>query len=294
LDSAGDFSQYRLLVLPDHIQVSPMLDRKLREYLAGGGSIVASYASGMDDRQNAFTTDLFGVTQINEGPRDLNGRLVRGKAYERHDYCEYILPRGRIGRGLAETEHAMYRKGISISALPGSETLAPVIGSWFDRTYRHFCSHRQTPSSGLETQPGIVRNGRCIYFSSPIFSQYDDNAPRWCKLLVLNAIDMLLPDPFIKHDGPSTLQVTLTEQSNHDRWIVHLLHFIPERRSKELDVIEDVIPLSNLKVFVRPPRPVQSAAIVPNSTRLTVSSEDPYVSFVVPRVDGHAMVSLTF
>jgi hypothetical protein len=183
---------------------------------------------------------------------------------------------------------------MAISAAPGTETLAPLIGSWFDRTYQHFCSHRQTPSSGSVTQPGIVQNGRCIYFSNPIFSQFDDSAPNWCKVLLLNAIQRLLPDPLVRHDGPSTLQVTVTDQPTRNRWVLHLLHFIPERRSKELDVIEDVIPLFNVKLFVRTPLVVREAVVVPEGASLPVAYQGPYLSFQVPRIDGHAMVSLEF
>jgi Beta-galactosidase trimerisation domain len=294
LDSAGDFNKYRLLILPDHIPVSAELARKLKEYIEAGGSILASYASGMDEGQNGFSTNLFGVTLLNEGPRDSHGNLVRGRIYERHDYCEYLLPKGAIGHGLSATEHAMYRKGMAISASPSTETLAPLIGSWFDRTYRHFCSHRQTPSSGSVSQPGIVQNGRCIYFSNPIFSQYDDNAPHWCKVLVLNAIERLLPEPLVKHDGPSTLQVTVTQQPDHNRWVLHLLHFIPERRSKELDVIEDVIPLFNVNLFVLAPREILEAVLVPDGASLAFKKEGPYFIFQAPRIDGHGMVSLAF
>jgi hypothetical protein len=183
---------------------------------------------------------------------------------------------------------------MAIRAAAGTETLAPLIGSWFDRTYRHFCSHRQTPSSASVTQPGIVQNGRCIYFSNPVFSQYDDNAPRWCKVLVLNAIERLLPQPLVKHDGPSTLQVTIIHQPDQNRWVLHLLHFIPERRSKELDVIEDLIPLFNVNLRVRIPRVVRETVIVPEGVPLPFSYQDPYLLFQVPRLDGHAMVSLKF
>jgi len=67
--------------------------------------------------------------------------------------------------------------------------------------------------------------------------------PRWCKTLLLNALALLLPEPLARHDGPSTVRLSLTEQAGHDRWIVHLLHYIPERRGEDFDVIEDVIPL---------------------------------------------------
>ncbi len=183
---------------------------------------------------------------------------------------------------------------MAIRAGADAEVLAPIVGSFFDRTYRHFCSHRQTPSSGREIQPGIVRKGRCLYFSSPIFSQYNDNAPFWCKQLVLNAVHLLLPDPLVKHDGPSTLQITLTEQATHGRWILHLLHFIPERRSDLLDVIEDVIPLFKIKVAVRAPRPIRSVTLVPEKASLAFRLEESYTVFEVERIAGHAMVSLTF
>ena len=293
LDSASEFSKYRLLVLPDHIPVFGELVKKLEQYVADGGNVIASFASGMDAAQTQFSTDLFGVTVVNPGPRDMNGNLVRGKAFERHDYCEYLLPKGPIGHRLPQTEHAMYRKGMTIQATD-AEVLAPMVGSFFDRTYRHFCSHRQTPSSGSEVQPGIVRKGRCIYFSSPIFSQYNDNAPRWCKQLVLNAINLLFPNPLVKHDGPSTLQVTLTQQASQGRWILHLLHFIPERRSEALDVIEDVISLFKLKVGVKAPGTVREVTEVPEETPLAFRTEGLYTVFEVDRIDGHAMVSLTF
>jgi putative glycosyl hydrolase-like family 6 (GHL6) protein/glycosyl hydrolase family 42 (putative beta-galactosidase) len=203
LDSASNFAKYQLLVLPDHIPLSAQLAQKLEQYIGAGGSVIASFASGMDEQRTRFTTDLFGVTAVDPGPRDLNGNLVRGKAYEHHDYCEYIVPKHAIGRGLPQTEHAMYRRGMAIQAGAGSEVLVPIVKSFFDRTYRHFCSHRQTPSSGSEVQPGIVRKGRCIYFSSPIFSQYNDNAPRWCKRLVLNALNLCYRSPWSNTMGPA-------------------------------------------------------------------------------------------
>lgn len=294
LDSASDFSKYRVLLLPDHIPVNEELGQKLERYAAGGGSLIASFASGMDETQSRFATELFGVTLAGPGPRDLNGNLIRGKPFERHDYCEYLRPQGEIGRGLPATEHAMYRRGMAVGAGAETEVLAPIVASFFDRTYRHFCSHRQTPSSGREVQPGIVRNGRCIYFSSPIFSQYNDNAPRWCKQLVLNALELLLPEPLVQHDGPSTLQVTLTEQAGQGRWILHLLHFIPERRSETMDVIEDVIPLFKVKVRVRVPGSVREVAVVPEAALVPFRTEGPYAVFEVDRIDGHTMASLTF
>jgi hypothetical protein len=104
----------------------------------------------------------------------------------------------------------------------------------------------------------------------------------------------LLPEPLVKHDGPSTLQVTLTQQASQGRWILHLLHFIPERRSEELDVIEDVIPLFKVKVGVKAPGPVREVTVVPEEAPLAFRTEESYAVFEVDRIDGHTVVSLTF
>jgi hypothetical protein len=72
--------------------------------------------------------------------------------------------------------------------------------------------------------PAVIKNGRTIYFANPIFSEYNAFAPRWEKQLFLTALGLLLPDPLVWHAGPTTLQVTVNEQPDERRWIVHLRH----------------------------------------------------------------------
>jgi len=172
--------------------------------------------------------------------------------------------------------------------------LASKVLPYFDRTYQHFCSHRQTPSSGQAGPPAIVQRGRTIYFAHPIFTQYSRNAPRWCKALFLNALGLLLPEPLVRHDGPTTLQVTVNEQAAERRWVVHLLHYIPERRSQDIDVIEDVIPLYEVRVSVKIPHKVEAVMRVPEQEPLLHEQKGERVEFVLPKLVGHQMVALTF
>jgi hypothetical protein len=188
----------------------------------------------------------------------------------------------------------MYMRGVEVEAAPGSDVLADVILPYFPRTYKHFCSHRQTPSSGRVGGPAIVQRGRAIYFAHPIFAQYDRNAPRWCKTLFLNALDILLPEPLLRHGGPTTLRATVNEQAAENRWVMHLLHYIPERRSQDIDVIEDVIPLYDVRVSVRVPGQVTGVACVPEGQPLAYEQEEGYVEFVVPELVGHQIVELSF
>ncbi|MEM2513957.1 MAG: beta-galactosidase trimerization domain-containing protein, partial [Candidatus Bathyarchaeia archaeon] len=247
VDSASDLSRFKVLILPDNIPVSPDLAHKLEKFIADGGSIIASYESGLNNAKTDFALKELGVK-------------LRGPAPFSPDF---IIPRGEIGKGLPETEHVMYMRGLEVKLEQDSQVLADVVVPYFNRTYKHFCSHRHTPSSGKVGYPGIIRNGRIIYFIHPIFTQYYKNAPLWCKKLFLNALDMLLPEPLVRAEAPSTTLVTLNEQTAENRWVLHLLHYIPERRGQDFDIIEDVIPLFNLRISVRIPKRVEEVTCVP-------------------------------
>jgi hypothetical protein len=169
-----------------------------------------------------------------------------------------------------------------------------VVVPYFNRTFQHYSSHRHTPSSGRTGYAGAVRHGRTVYFAHPLFTQYAANAPRWCKRLVLNAVDLLLADPLVRHQGPSTLLTAVNEQTAARRWVVHLLHYVPERRGADFDVIEDVIPLFDLAVSLRAPRRVASVTAVPQQRAVPFEQRGGRVSFRVPRLEGHQMLAVAF
>lgn len=291
VDSQADFAPYRLLVLPDRIPVDAALAAKLERYLDAGGALIASFESGITPDGRGFALEALGVELASEGPRDAEGRLVRGRHFPSGDYAEYLRPGAAIGAGLPPTEHVMYMRGLEVRAVADAEILAETVASFFDRTYRHFSSHRQTPSSGKVRGPAILRRGRAIYFAHPIFSQYAQNAPRWCKRLFLNAVALLLPEPLVRHNGPSTLFVTLLEQPHERRRVLHLLHYIPERRGADFDVIEEAIPLYNLELSVLAPG-ARRVALAPDGVELSFRREGERVSFTLPRLDGHQMIAL--
>ncbi|MBZ4644585.1 MAG: hypothetical protein PWR27_2035 [Petroclostridium sp.] len=294
IDSESDFSRYKVLVLPDNIPVNEELANKLKKYLAVGGAVIASFESGLNEQKSEFGFKELGVRLKDELTCDIYGNPVKGKVFPRFDYADYIIPRGEIGKGLPETEHVMYIKGLEVEALPGSEVLADVILSHFNRTYEHFCSHRQTPSSGKVGYSGIVKNGNVIYFAHPIFTQYYQNAPRWCKQLFMNALDMFMKEPLLRHEGPSTMLATVNEQEKENRWVVHLLHYIPERRCQDIDIIEDVIPLYDVKVSIKTSKEVKDVTLVPEHEALKFDMKDGRLEFTVPKINGHQMIAINY
>lgn len=279
IDSQSDFSAYKLLILPDTIPVDAKLAAKLDKFINAGGAMLLSNRAGLDPAGARFASETFGVQYVGPAPFS----------------PDFIMPTTQIGSALPRTGHVMYQQGTQVSAIKGATVLAGVQTPYFNRTWEHFCSHNHAPSSGKTGYPAVVRKDRVIYFAHPIFSQYADNLPRWCKTLVLDAIAQLLAEPVIRTDGPGTLLTAVNDQPAKNRRVVHLLHYIPERRGQKFDTIEDVIPLHNLAVSVRADRAVKSVKTVPQDRAIDFTMTDTgRVEFTLDRLDGHQMIELAF
>ncbi len=275
LDSLGDFSGYKLLVLPDVIPVDDALAKKISTFVAGGGAVLASFKSGLDQNGEKFNLEELGLRFKGDAPYS----------------PDFVLPKGDIGKGLRETEYVMYLKGKKVETLPGTKVLAQTLIPYFNRTWEHFCSHRHTPSSGQTGYPAITQNGRVVYFQHPVFTQYNKNAPLWVKQLFLNAVDILLPDPLVRVSGPTSMIATLNVQKAKNRRVLHLLNYIPERRGEDFDVIQDVVPVFDIRVSVKTAN-CEKIQLVPQQKPLEFVRKAGRCEFTVPVVSGHQMVAL--
>ncbi len=278
VDSHEDFSAYRVLVLPDTIPVSSELAKRLQDYLEQGGAILASYKSGLRLDGSGFALVEFGIRLKGDAPYS----------------PDFIKPSGPIGAGLPETEHVMYMRGLEVKVEKGAKVLAKATEPYFNRTFDHFCSHLHTPSAGKEAYPAVVQRGKLIYFAHPVFTQYRRNAPSWCKRMVMNALNMLLPDPLLRIEGPTTLRATVNAQPAQNRWIVHLIHYIPERRGEAFDTIEDIIPLYDVSVSVRTPKQVKRVVCQPVNVQMPFEERSGRVEFIIPLLEGHQMVAIEY
>jgi hypothetical protein len=275
IDSQADFGRYRLLILPDEIPVDAALAAKIEAFLAAGGALIASHRSGLNGEGTAFALPLGGRYT---GPAPFTPM--------------FVTPREALASGLPLTEHVMYETGTAVEPLAGSEVLADNIAPYFNRTWRHYCSHQHAPSSGNLCGPAIVQAGRVVYFAQPLFTQYQKNAPRWCRALLKGALDRLLPQPALRVQAPSTLIATVTRQAAETRQLVHLLHYLPIRTNAGLDIVDEVVPLHDVEVSVRVDGPVAAVRCVPEGTPLPFTQADGRARFTVPVLNGYQIVEV--
>lgn len=276
IDSKTPMKDYKLVILPDNIEYSPELKSTLEDYIHTGGKVIGSYHSCVNTVQGSDS--IYGVTYQHESPY----------------YRDFIYPNSIIGKELHEEEYVMYLRGVQTEA-NDSTVLMHTIKPYFNREGEKFCSHQHTPSSGQQGYPAVTRKGDVIYFAHPIFNIYRKFSPIWCKMIMRDAIELLLRDKLITHNGPSTVITTINRQEDNNRDVVHILHYITEKRAETIYTIEDVIPLYNIefKIFVGDKK-VKSVQLVPSITSVDYHREGNYISLTMDKIEGHEMICIQY
>lgn len=261
---------YKLVILPDDLVVCGCFQKKLEEFVAKGGKVIAC-AKGGQNKDGEYPA-CFGAKS--NGPRNV--------------YPDFLIADGKLAEGLEpENEYVIYMQGEALESA-GAETILSARAPYFKREKDFFCSHRYTPSAKGEAYPAVLQKGGVILFGHPIFEQYRKNAPFWCKKLISNAIDMLLGERIVRHDGPSTMTVSVLDQPEENRTNLHILSYVPVRKSATIDIIEERTVLRNVTVNVNIPRKFTEARLVPENIPLEVKDG----AVTIPEINGYAIVEL--
>ncbi len=283
IDLQEDFSKFKLLILPDTIELSEELGDRLLTYLKEGGKVLATGRSGVKKSGDSFLLDF--------------GADFQGEGKYRPDY---IVPEHAFTSGKAP--HVMYEQGYEIVLTTGTPE-AYRKDSYFNRDVYHFCSHQHTPYNLEKKRAAAVSNGNTAYIGWDIFSDYAKYGSLHDKELIVCLIDKLLGEgKTISADLPDKGVVTLTLQETECRYVNHLLfahtslrgNFTLQGELKPIEVIEDIVPLHQVKVSVKTDHPIKRIVLVPQQQELDFEEKDGRIFYVVPKVACHQMVSLEY
>lgn len=270
LDETMALDGYRLIIVPDDFIATEQWQRKLDAYAQAGGRVIACYKGGLN------ANGLY--------PACYQAQYVR----DRQAFPDFLIADGVLANGLEpQNEYVLYQQGAEI--LPtGAETVLLARAPYFKREGDRFCSHQYTPSAKGDSYPAAIRSDNVLLFAHPMFSQYRKNAPFQVKQIIKNALDLLLPERLMQHDGPSTVTVQLLGQPDKGRVCAHILSYIPVRKSAEIDIIEERTVVNNLTIRLNLPQAVTKARLVPEDIELKVTDG----CITIPRVNGYAIVEL--
>ncbi len=276
-----DFSPYKVLILPDAVPVDEALKARLLAFLKAGGKLVLSGDGGA-----GAGLDLGGIWA---GRSETSPNYVAVAPEFSPDFCT--------------TPFVMYDYCRKFRVTTG-QSLGKVYESYFNRDFRHFCSHQHTPNrpenSGFDA--GALTEST-LYFAHPVFTLYKQTGAVALRQFATKAIRALLgKDLLVETNLPSMARLTVAEQKN--RRILHLLYANLITRGgghptvfsfqKPIEVIEELLPLHGVKCSLRAARPVASVTLEPQGESIAFEQKDGVCRFTVDSFACHQMVALNY
>jgi hypothetical protein len=223
LDEQSDLTPFPLIQLPDSTVITPRLADKLRAYYESGGKLLLSYRAGFDE-QGRWALGFLPLSF----PPDIES--TRFPTYWRAT-LEAIPSMGQADR-------VCYMPGLHVGMGAGVRTVVERVLPYFQRTDAVFCSHFQAPPMPEpDVHPAIVAGERFVYFADPVFREFRQTGNILMRDMWHHAMNALIGLPTCGAGLPVTIMVVPRRRG--DDLIVTLLHYIPVRKSLEIDLIEE-------------------------------------------------------
>lgn len=290
LDREMDFSRFKLLILPDVIRIDAALKARFDEYLAQGGRLLLTGESGLWKDRVEFAFDTGADCS---GPSEYSP--------------DFILPEPPFRADFVSTPVVMYSRSQRIRVTTG-ESLGQIYDPYFNRDFRHFCSHQHTPfredPSGFDCG---VRKGPVTYLAHPVFSLYRTYGAVVYREYISRIIASALgPDISLTTNLPSTARVSLNFQKSSGRHVLHLLFANTVSRGGAMDlaggtvsgsglsieVIEELLPLRNTLVSLHGMPALKRVTLEPGGTEIPFARSGGRVEFSIDEFTCHQIVVL--
>ena len=271
LPPGASLAGYPLVIVPESAPVDAATRQAFRDHLQRGGALLIAGQAALDQSGRPVLPEL-GIEAHGPSPYT----------------ATYLRPAPALAAGLPPTDHVLYERGFRMTAAGGAEVLCGVVEPYFERAWDRFCSHAQTPPDRPSPYAALVQSGRAITASFPLFTAYGQSGNLPYRELLRRCLDRLLPDPLLRDGGPSYLEATVVQGGA--RTAVHLLSFLPSRRTPTLDLIEDALPLVDMPLSVRLPQTPRRAFLAPAGADLSVTYAQGRAEVRVSVAGGHALV----
>jgi len=290
IDRHVDFGKYKMLILPGVVQIDGELKDKVDAFVANGGKLMLTGKSGLKKDGSGMAFDI--------------GATWHGESPFQPDYVEM----GTLAPSFVHMPLVMYARSQQVKPTSG-EVLASIREPYFNRTWKHFCSHQHAPAAKASGYAGAVRNSNIVYLAHPIFTIYFGQGAVAYKDYAINAIKAILGnDQTLTTNMPSMARVALNNQPGESRYVLHLLfgntiarggsvQFSPEgfvRNSNPLEVIEDLLPLRNTEVTLKLAKQVKSVTLEPEIGSLPFEVEEGRITLKIDEFTCHQMVALHY
>ena len=272
----SNYEKFKLIIVPSQACLSAEEGEMLNTYAQNGGRIIVLGEGALVEGDTTKTALSIGAKVVGKSPYNFDFTLLKSDTLMSED--------------MVSSPFLNYESGLRVEPTEGT-VLAAVREPYFNRTYEHYSSHRETPYRLEDSSyPAVLKNGNIIFFAHALDHLYTEHGVRLHRELLKNAIDLLYPDPILQVENlPSAGRVNLLQQGDKNRYVVHLLYSPPIQRGA-VRVIEDFLPVPDVGITLRVPEQVKKAYMIPGNQPLELTSDQGTVAVTVPEFTMHTGV----
>ena len=271
---AAPWDKYKILVLPDEVDVSADMAKRLQAHLDHGGAIISTGYSGLDETRSQFVLDAWGVDYQGDDPFD----------------PAYVAFGPEFTDGMPDMPVTLYEKGTDIAAKPGTDVLATIVAPYYNNEWDGRHGSRYTPPDTDTGRPAVTVCGRVAHVSHPVFRTYFNSGALPMRQIIANLLDRFLPEPLTRTPGaPAFSRVTVTSQPG--RRMVYVLAYLPESRGAGINMIEEPLELNDFTIGLRlDERLPKKVYLAPGCEELAFTIDGNYATVTIPKVKGWSVV----
>ena len=291
LDDESDFSPYKVLFVPEGLRPDAVLRKRLGKFLSSGGKLIVS-GSALLKRE--CDEPAFDLPLRYDGETDLFPNFMKIVL----EFADAVT-----------TPFVMYYPSQKIKVC-GGKSLGEIYDPYFNRDYRHFCSHLHTPyrsePSGYDA--GIMTE-KLLYFAHPIFQLYANYGSVILKDFLLKTINALIGlDLPVLTSLPSQGRISLMKQNSEKRYVAHALYANTILRGMEsalypdhivgafhpIQVIEELNPVYDVKFSFRLPEKIRKVTLEPQGIEIPFTVRDERIEVTLEKLICHQMIVLHY
>jgi hypothetical protein len=304
-----DLAKYKVVVLPNTACLDERQVKALRDYVAGGGGLVASLDASLCNefgtpREDFALADVLGVSRqgvavvkgVEEKPAELDENFARSLSPEywekRKDIFDLLIPADSI------FDEPRVRKLIGQDPVTFKGPLLPVKLTSDKAKVAATVAAR---TIGAAQQPAVITNefgtGRVVYFAAGLDSANYIYAYPYQRLMLRRAIEWAAAaPPPIRVTAPMCVHTSFFRQ-RHDgkeRLLIHLyndvnttaFHALP---GDDVPLREEVLPIHDIRVQLSGYQ-VKSIHQQPEGKELRIHAAQDKVEVVVPKLEVHSIL----
>ncbi len=270
-DCDKDWSQYKLLILPENMPVSDELAERIRKHIAAGG---AFFCCG-GNAAKAFSAEL-GIEYESESGMD----------------PVYFKMNGTLSSGLPDMFSSLYAPAVK-AELKDAECESYLVKPYYNLGWATDHPIFYAPPQEETNMPFITRKGNCFWCAGGLFDGYAKRGALHLRDIFSNIIKAAIAEPLVKVNKlPGCVRMALTGQP--DRLNIHLTAYAPERRINT-NVVEDALAVLNGSFAVKTDgRTVKKAYLAADRNPIEIKQDGNYTKIKMPPFEGYALAVLEF